>query len=196
MRRFARHLFTLGAAASLALLAFGVCLWVAGHSRMQPYEYWHRPPFPEPLTAREAQARLDTYGTTGKEITWRFVSHRGRVVVERHHGGDPALNGRPGAVWERGRWGFAEGGSYWWTPKRNPRGMIYGSVRWWRVRWWPIMLACAVLPALWLWSFRRRARERRLQGSGHCVACGYDLRASEGRCPECGTEPVATGGAA
>ena len=48
----------------------------------------------------------------------------------------------------------------------------------------------ALLPVAWLVWLARRAFERRRplkrQASGLCPACGYDLRASPGRCPECG----------
>lgn len=48
--------------------------------------------------------------------------------------------------------------------------------------WWFIALGLAIAaPALWL---GRRSRQWRL--SGHCPGCGYDLRESPDRCPECG----------
>jgi hypothetical protein len=48
--------------------------------------------------------------------------------------------------------------------------------------------ASAVFPAGWLalaLSRCRRTRCRLVQGL--CPACGYDLRATPGRCPECGS---------
>jgi hypothetical protein len=50
------------------------------------------------------------------------------------------------------------------------------------------LLLPALLPLWWLRRFRTRQRrlERRL-----CVSCGYDLRHSAGRCPECGAVAAA-----
>lgn len=50
---------------------------------------------------------------------------------------------------------------------------------------YPLLLALP-LPARWL---ARRLRARRVRGDGLCAACGYDLRATPDRCPECGAVP-------
>jgi hypothetical protein len=48
--------------------------------------------------------------------------------------------------------------------------------------------AFALLPAMWL----IRAKPWRTKRVGICAVCEYDLRASSGRCPECGT-PIPAG---
>ncbi len=49
---------------------------------------------------------------------------------------------------------------------------------------WFIAVLCLPLPLI---AFRRGRRKRRIEREGLCHVCGYDLRASVDRCPECGT---------
>jgi hypothetical protein len=53
-----------------------------------------------------------------------------------------------------------------------------------RVRFWAIALSSAVVPTVVTCVERRRRLRRR---AGHCHRCGYDLRETPDRCPECGT---------
>jgi hypothetical protein len=81
-------------------------------------------------------------------------------------------------------------------PEENGRGdharhqfevIDYGRYSTVRVPHWGI-LSLALLPGIgWLikrWVGRRRSR------AGRCPTCGYDLRATPERCPECGTLAV------
>jgi hypothetical protein len=85
--------------------------------------------------------------------------------------------------------GSSDGRAIGWTavleiPSRlDPRG-LHMFVHDLTLPFWLILIALGALPAfraLAVWRARRRRRE------GHCAKCGYDLRASSERCPECGT---------
>lgn len=79
------------------------------------------------------------------------------------------------------------------------------QIRWWGFRYlritsdgmrrwnlvlpfWLLACAAAALPA---WRVVGGLRARRRQRVGRCAVCGYDLRATPDRCPECGSvKPV------
>ena len=60
-----------------------------------------------------------------------------------------------------------------WIQPEQPWGWIYFSIG--------IPLALALL-----WNVHRWRRGFDQYDDGYCSYCGYDLRASEDRCPECG----------
>jgi hypothetical protein len=75
-------------------------------------------------------------------------------------------------VYRTHRFGFT------YIPKFGPGGIAYASVPLW------FLALCPTLAGWLLWQ-RRAGRPPNV-----CRTCGYDLRATPDRCPECGTVPA------
>jgi predicted RNA-binding Zn-ribbon protein involved in translation (DUF1610 family) len=71
-----------------------------------------------------------------------------------------------------------------WVDQPSFNGQVVNHISLIDMPYWSIAGAWAVMPCLKLASWRIN-RSRRLNGM--CQSCGYDLRASKDRCPECGT---------
>lgn len=86
------------------------------------------------------------------------------------------------------------GAVYWddaaarWLPVT--RGELNREAAMWSVA----AVAFGMLPGLCLRRFFRNRHGDRTIQAGTCTLCGYDLRASKDRCPECGTPILLSSG--
>ena len=72
---------------------------------------------------------------------------------------------------------------FWWEKGNAPgRGQPYFAL----VVPYGAVLAASCVPTVFVLAGYLRRRRR--MGEGYCAECGYDLRATPGRCPECGAE--------
>ena len=173
MKRWA---FNLLAAASLALAVLTAGLWVRSYWVGESIGY-HAYPRSDPLRLWFIGA-----GTPKGDVLlfWNRNSHLGGPQGWRYVRHPPA--------------GYRRGGP--------PPHWQFGPVRGWAdayfdgiaVRCWALVLLFSLAPATWL--LRGLLLRRRRRKLGLCRHCGYDLRASPQRCPECGREnaPAALAG--
>jgi len=82
----------------------------------------------------------------------------------------PMDRGKSGIGIYRWRWGY--------FPPQAPSGPM-GIAEQVGIEHWLLTSVAAILSLRWL-------LRRRTHSPGHCAACGYDLRGTPDRCPECG----------
>ena len=181
-----RRLVTLVSAASLVLCVATCVLWARSYAG--------------PSVSAGVRALRAGPGTSDAAFTGGTVT-RGRVAVGRVV---RQLPGRPlpPAADGHGQWVFGSEplvmGSLGVDRPRRASGFDFfflnplGGTRGWLavVPLWSVVLVTGAVPPLALIARRRRTARRR-QFAGLCPNCGYDLRATPGRCPECGTVPTA-----
>jgi hypothetical protein len=179
VRRLPRTLLHVLTVLSAVLFVATVALWVRSYVATEWFVY----------------QRTDSVNRRWWHFT--FVSNSGLIYIsrpshdfnaiglaERHRKdrGDPDgfwyLRQPPESHWGRTRFGFKfvlSDVSYDSSGRSNfPRAYI---------PYWFVALMTAVLPCAW-WGRRRQRRKRRREH--RCLCCGYDLRATPERCPECG----------
>ena len=184
-----RYILNLLTTLSLLLFAAAVALWVRSYWVGDSFA-WRRE-LPDGATRVGVSAALHT-GRGG--IMWQELrttrpagDAHGDVLVYLRFAPGWHTDPRPGAVgggnpampvWRRLRFRYDSNG-----PMTSPARMSHRSAC--MPLWFPALLAAtAATPGLAAWESRRRRRRRK--AAGNCARCGYDLRASPDRCPECG----------
>ena len=176
-----RRLLNLATALSLLLWAVTVLFWARSYFASDEVLWVNAP------AARASASQWSVRSDTGElrveaeDLWWPSADPtdpiRSRVLAARGLSYVRAAPGRP--VPERGMGSAAMFGDRWSYSGGNTRFVGRSFV----LPYWLALVAASVVltPFVWL---RRRRRSRR--DAGLCPSCGYDLRATPDRCPECG----------
>jgi hypothetical protein len=207
MRRVARRLFMLCSVVSLLLWVASCVLWVRSYSASDHLFRSRR--IQIPLTPEDRDwARGEGHEAEVTVLcrTVALTSLQGRVILmhrqetegyslqqvksdrlnpligERSHYGWFSQSVRDDSAGRgRSRFGFH---------RQRVDQSQWNFIHTWEIPLFVPVVGFAILPLVWLSG---RLSSRRAARRGRCPACGYDLRASPDRCPECGVStPNAT----
>jgi predicted RNA-binding Zn-ribbon protein involved in translation (DUF1610 family) len=157
-RRFS--LFDLIAHSVLAISVLGIVavyiLWSVGH-RPGGWE--------EHIGSEDSQCRL------------MICSRDNRLVVGLYSPSQPGM-------WGRRSWGQGSMNQLVDDPDSYVSADMFG----WGIAapHWVWALVLTTIPIFWWLVWREGEETRERQSGGLCRSCGYDIRASDQRCPECG----------
>ena len=164
---------TLLASAAFVLLASAATVaWVRSYW-VSDSAWWNAPNQVHAVAVSRGKLEL-YFQQVGPTAPFRVPANRGHHVQppSNIHLADSGL----ATAWERFGFGYTAGAD------------VYGFRRIVMVPCWSMASVAGGLSTLCLlWRKRMRISNRR--GQNHCVSCGYDLRATPDRCPECGTVP-------
>ena len=182
-----RRLFNLAAAVSLGMMLAVVALWVRSYTWYDDVGI--------ATTSKATSYRRDRYhrlvsnlgGLTWNTTTYEWASAKAientplPEGLRYWHDASPAQPGADSAFGQFLGFHIMRDG---YTPPDPDTIYSFRSVSVRAPMWFPLSFV-ATLPAMRFIVFllRRRGRSRAL---GLCPACGYDLRATPDRCPECG----------
>jgi hypothetical protein len=170
VRRKIRVLLNAAAALSLLLGTAAIVLWILGYSK----SYWA--------------------GRLSPPTLYEIGVSRGELYV--HADRTPRPFRTPAHwLWQTGPAvdilkEFAESASHEHGPTAGffyHHFDAYGESETWLAL--PMTFMVALLGGLPLLAVTLHLRRRRRAAAGHCRSCGYDLRATSDRCPECGRVP-------
>jgi len=191
MIRVSRYLLPTLLMISFSLCALTFTLWLRSYSGS---DYLSRN---RPIVVTPDVIRTQVHAITFTRGSVRLTSQLQHVYPGRS---DTRSNSQLGAFWTCGRlgpghldWHDPPGNSFW-----NRLGFYaYSggvSTSFWDTSidgiafpTWMLTTLFGLPPILWLTSLVKRRLDKR---SKHCPHCGYDLRATPERCPECGRTAI------
>ncbi len=197
-----RRLFTFLSIISLLLCVVTCVLWVRSYHVAERLAYAHAKNDAFPFELDEALVVLDSGGvmihhshwvvterSAAEDIEWfrGWVGNNGAqtegyaegwVLSAQGPSGYPHTSSAPNFTWA----GVEYCGPHMYTTSGAPYFGVHVAIPLWLLA---LLLAAAPVTSAVRWR-RARANTRR----GLCPACGYDLRASPERCPECGAEAL------